>query len=63
MYEHQLENIRAFASPEPVREISVVHNRYFTKNKIALSFAEFITNQLPEKMVIKSKKAKVLPVS
>lgn len=60
MYEHQLENIRYFGSPEPTREISIVHNKHFAKNKIVGSFIQLLTDQLPKSMLIKPKKNKIL---
>jgi LysR family transcriptional regulator, hydrogen peroxide-inducible genes activator len=63
MYEHQLENVRYFSAPEPVREVSLVHNRYFAKNKISNAFAQMITQHLPQNMLAKSKKAKIMGIS
>lgn len=59
-YEHQLENIRFFAGTEPAREVSLVTNRYFTKNKIANAFVSEISKHIPAKMLAKSKKRNVL---
>jgi LysR family transcriptional regulator, hydrogen peroxide-inducible genes activator len=55
-YEHQLENIRYFTSPEPVREVSMVCSRYFVKAKIANSFTQQMLQYLPENMLVKNKK-------
>ncbi|MBK7763439.1 MAG: hydrogen peroxide-inducible genes activator [Bacteroidetes bacterium] len=58
-----LEQVRYFKEPTPVREISLVTNKYFTKNKLAISFTESVLSQIPEEMKAKNKKRKVLPIS
>jgi LysR family transcriptional regulator, hydrogen peroxide-inducible genes activator len=63
MYEHQLENIRYFSNPEPVREVSLVTNRYFVKSKLATAFIQQIAAQLPENMLISNKKRKIVDIS
>jgi LysR family transcriptional regulator, hydrogen peroxide-inducible genes activator len=60
MYEHQLENIRYFGSPEPTREINIVHNKHFAKNKIVGAFIQLLTAQLPKAMLIKQKTTKII---
>jgi LysR family transcriptional regulator, hydrogen peroxide-inducible genes activator len=62
-YEHQLENIRYFVSPEPVREVSLVHSRYFVKNKIANAFMQIMIKHIPENMQAKSKNKKIMEIS
>jgi LysR family transcriptional regulator, hydrogen peroxide-inducible genes activator len=62
-YEHQLENIRYFNSPEPVREVSLVHSRYFAKSKLASAFIQSMVKNIPDNMLVKSKKAKVMEIS
>jgi LysR family transcriptional regulator, hydrogen peroxide-inducible genes activator len=59
-YEHQLENIRYFNSPEPVREVSIVYSRYFTKNKVASAFTQLIAKHIPEKMLATKPKKKIV---
>jgi LysR family transcriptional regulator, hydrogen peroxide-inducible genes activator len=62
-YEHQLENIRYFKSPEPVREVSLVHSRYFVKNKIANAFIQIVSKHIPEAMLAKTRKKNVVAIS
>jgi LysR family hydrogen peroxide-inducible transcriptional activator len=52
----QLDMVRWFRSPEPVREISLVTHRYFVKEGITAALKEQILRHVPEKMKIKSKK-------
>lgn len=61
--EEIMEQVRPFKDPIPVREISLVTNKYFTKNKLAISFTESLLSQLPDKMRAKGKKNKVLAIS
>lgn len=61
-YEHQLENIRYFGVPEPVREVSLVHSRYFVKNKIATSFMQLVSKYIPEAMLAKNKARNILEI-
>lgn len=61
--EDMLAQIRMFKDPLPVREISLVTNKYFTKNKLSIAFAESILSGIPEGMKAKSKKRKVLDLS
>jgi LysR family hydrogen peroxide-inducible transcriptional activator len=58
-----LEQVRYFKDPIPVREISLVTNKYFTKNKLAIAFTESILSNVPEGMRSKNKKRNVLAVS
>jgi LysR family transcriptional regulator, hydrogen peroxide-inducible genes activator len=62
MYEGQLENMRYFKAPEPVREISLVHSRYFVKNKIAQTFIKMIAEQMPKKSLALSKTKKIIQI-
>jgi LysR family hydrogen peroxide-inducible transcriptional activator len=57
-----MEQIRYFKEPMPVREISLVTNKYFTKNKLAISFTESISSSVPDEMRLKNKKRIVLPI-
>jgi LysR family hydrogen peroxide-inducible transcriptional activator len=52
----QLDMVRWFRAPEPVREISLVTHRYFVKEGITAALKEQILLHVPEKMKIKSKK-------
>ncbi len=62
-YENQLENIRYFKAPEPVREVSLVHSRYFSKTKLASAFIQMMSKHIPDKMLVKNKKMKVMEIS
>ena len=61
--EEIMDRVRYFKDPVPVREISLVTNKYFTKNKLAISFTESIVSNIPESMRSPNKKRKVLPIS
>lgn len=58
-----LAQIRHFKDPLPVREISMVTNKYFTKNKLAIAFVESVLSSIPESMRSKNKKRTILPIS
>jgi LysR family hydrogen peroxide-inducible transcriptional activator len=60
--ETMLEQVRYFKAPLLVREISIVTNRYFTKNKIANAFTESLLQQVPADMRSKTKKRAVLAI-
>lgn len=53
---NQLDMIRYFRSPEPVREISLVTNQLFVKEGLVRALKENILEQIPEKMKAKAKK-------
>jgi LysR family hydrogen peroxide-inducible transcriptional activator len=57
-----MEQVRYFKDPTPVREISLVTNKYFTKNKLAISFTESIVSNVPEAMKSKKKKVNTLEI-
>lgn len=57
-----LERIRHFENPLPVREISLVTNKYFTKNKLSIAFTDSLLANIPEEMKAKNKKRKVLMI-
>lgn len=63
MSEDVLERVRHFKDPLPVREVSLVTNKYFTKNKQARAFTESLLEAVPEDMKAKNKKRNVLPIS
>jgi LysR family transcriptional regulator, hydrogen peroxide-inducible genes activator len=56
MTDAMLAQTRHFKDPLPVREISMVTNKYFTKNKLAIAFTESILTNIPESMRSKNKK-------
>ncbi len=58
--EEILERVRYFNDPVPVREISLVTNKYFTKNKLSIAFMDSLLSTVPEPMKAKNKKRKIL---
>lgn len=60
--EDMLAQVRMFKDPLPVREISLVTNKYFTKNKLSIAFADSLLSGIPESMKAKSKKRRVLEI-
>jgi len=52
----QLDMVRYFRSPEPVREISLVMHRHFVKEGLTEALRKEILLQIPEKMKAKSQK-------
>ena len=61
--ESMLEQVRYFSDPSPVREISLVTNKYFTKNKLSIAFMDSLLSSIPEPMKAKNKKRRILGVS
>ncbi|MEZ5047541.1 MAG: LysR substrate-binding domain-containing protein [Chitinophagaceae bacterium] len=57
------ERVRYFKDPIPVREVSIVANKYFTKNKIANAFTNSILEIVPANMRAKNKKRAVLAIN
>lgn len=56
MSSRQLDMVRYFRSPEPVREISLVTNHLFVKNGLMEALKEDILKQIPDKMKAKHNK-------
>ena len=54
--EDQLNRIRYFKSPEPVREISLVTTQNFVKKKAIDALSQEIMEAIPEKFKTKKKK-------
>ncbi|MGX5819674.1 LysR substrate-binding domain-containing protein [Chitinophaga lutea] len=52
----QMNMVRFFKAPEPVREISLVTHRYFIKQGVIEAFKKEILAQVPEKMKVKKQK-------
>ncbi len=52
----QLERIRHFKAPAPVREISMVTHRSFVKTRLLNALAEEIVQSIPEDMRAAKKK-------
>jgi len=60
--EDQMERIRYFESPEPVREISLVTNNHFVKLSLLQSLMDEILKLVPEKMRVQKSSRKVLRI-
>ena len=60
--EDQMERIRYFEEPEPVREISLVTNDYFVRHSVLNTIIDEITAMVPEKMRVQKKNRKVLRI-
>ncbi len=60
--EDQMDNIRYFEDPEPVREISLVTNDLFVRETVLNSLMDEILKLVPEKMRVQKKNRKVLRI-
>lgn len=60
--EDEMELVRYFEDPEPVREISLVTNNHFVKLAILQSLMDEIGKIVPEKMRVQKKNRKVLRI-
>lgn len=60
--DEQIEKIRYFEDPEPVREISLVTNSHFVKLTLLQSLMDEILKLVPEKMRVQKKNRKVLRI-
>ncbi len=60
--EDQIERIRYFEAPEPVREISLVTNSHFVRMTVLQSLMDEILKLVPEKMRVQKKNRKVLRI-
>lgn len=60
--ENEMERVRYFSDPEPVREISLITNNYFVKMSLLESLMQEILTLLPEKMHVQKKNRKVLRI-
>lgn len=58
----QMEKIRYFEDPEPVREISLVTNSHFVRLTLLQSLMDEILKLVPEKMRVQKKNRKVLRI-
>ncbi len=57
-------HVREFQNPIPTREVSIVHNRIFLKEKIILSLEESIVENLPQSLKsLKKKNIEVVSIS
>ena len=57
----QLRNLRYFKNPAPVREVSIITHRHFSKKKLVELFKQVILDSIPEK-IRANKKNNVIPV-
>lgn len=60
--EDQIERVRYFDDPEPVREISLVTNDHFVRMSILQTLMDEILKLVPEKMRVQKKNRKVLRI-
>ncbi len=60
--EDQIERIRYFEDPEPVREISLVTNGHFVRMSVLQSLMDETLKLVPEKMRVQKKNRKVLRI-
>jgi LysR family hydrogen peroxide-inducible transcriptional activator len=60
--EEQMERIRYFEDPEPVREISLVTNDHFVRLTLLQTLIDEISALVPEKMRVQKKNRKVLRI-
>jgi LysR family hydrogen peroxide-inducible transcriptional activator len=60
--EDQIEYVRYFEEPEPVREISLVTNDHFVRLTLLQSLMDEILKLVPEKMRVQKKNRKVLRI-
>lgn len=60
--EDQIEHIRYFEDPEPVREISLVTNDHFVRMSVLQALMDEILKLVPEKMRVQKKNRKVLRI-
>lgn len=60
--EDQMERVRYFADPEPVREVSIVTTDYFVRVNMLQTIIDEITEMIPEKMRVQKKNRKILRI-
>ena len=58
----QMDRVRYFVEPEPVREVSLVTNDHFVRISLLQSLMDEILNLVPEKMRVQKKNRKVLRI-
>lgn len=60
----EMKHVREFQSPVPTREVSLVHNRIFLKEKIITAIEESIIEHLPESLTsLKKKNIEVISIN
>ncbi len=60
--ENQLDNVRYFENPEPVREISLLVRRSIIKKRLITALQTEIMNVIPQKMQKQTNNAKILTI-
>lgn len=60
--DEQMEHVRYFEDPEPVREVSLVTNDHFVRLTLLQSLMDEILKMVPEKMRVQKKNRKVLRI-
>jgi LysR family hydrogen peroxide-inducible transcriptional activator len=60
--EDQMERVRYFENPEPVREIALVTNDHFVRLTLLQSLMDEILKLVPEKMRVQKNNRKVLRI-
>lgn len=60
--EEQIERIRYFQDPEPVREVSLITNDHFVQISLLQSLLDEILKLIPEKMKLQKKNRKLLRI-
>ena len=60
--EDQVERVRYFENPEPVREISLVTNEHFVRMTVLQTIMDEVLALIPEKMRVQKKNRKVLRI-
>jgi len=59
-----MKHVREFHNPVPTREVSIVHNRIFLKEKIISALEESIIENLPESLVsLKKKNIEIISIN
>lgn len=61
-HDDQIDHIRYFEDPEPVREISLVTNNHFVRLSLLQSLMDEILKLVPEKMRVQKKNRKVMRI-
>ncbi|MBN9484911.1 MAG: hydrogen peroxide-inducible genes activator [Bacteroidetes bacterium 43-93] len=60
--DNQIERVRYFEDPEPVREVSIITNDHFVKLSLLQTLMDEILSLVPEKMRVQKKNRKVLRI-
>jgi LysR family hydrogen peroxide-inducible transcriptional activator len=61
--DNRKKRLRPFQDPEPVREVSLVRSRQFSKKKIADTLAQQIQSEMAENLKLKPAKRAIVPIS